>query len=346
MKICHVLWGLTYGGIETMVVNIANEQSVLGHEVHIFIINDKVEPSLVGLINEKVYFHNLHRRVGSKNPIPLIRLNLSILAIAPNAVHVHEASINNYLIPAIRKHSLTTHHNDHVDHLAPFLNKRVRIISISGKVSRHIKESTGFETDVVLNGIDTSRYKVKENFYDGSVAFKIVQVGRLLAEEKGQDLLIDAVGILRDRGIAVQVDLIGGGASDDALANLIKSKGLEDRIHVLGAKSQDYIAEHLRDYDLLVQPSRKEGFGLTVAEAMAAHVPVLVSDVEALMEVIDGGKCGDSFACGDSQSLADAIEGIIQNYNLDKVDCAVKRVMDFYDVKVTAANYISKYREI
>ena len=50
-------------------------------------------------------------------------------------------------------------------------------------------------------------------------------------------------------------------------------------------QTQDYVAAHLTDYDLFVQPSRWEGFGLTVAEAMAAGVPVLVSEGQGPAEV-------------------------------------------------------------
>ena len=59
----------------------------------------------------------------------------------------------------------------------------------------------------------------------------------------------------------------------------------ETYVRFLGKQTQDYVAAHLTDYDLFVQPSRWEGFGLTVAEAMAAGVPVLVSEGQGPAEV-------------------------------------------------------------
>ena len=117
---------------------------------------------------------------------------------------------------------------------------------------------------------------------------RIVMVSKLNHEKKGQDLLIKAaVGL---KGL-VHVDLIGDGSSREYLQQLIQELYVEELISLLGTKSQPYITAHLADYDLFVQPSRWEGFGLTVAEAMAAKVPVLVSAGQGLAEV----TCGDKF---------------------------------------------------
>ena len=70
------------------------------------------------------------------------------------------------------------------------------------------------------------------------------------------------------------------------IANAQIENGAE--VHVCIIKPQPYIVEHMADYDLLVQPSRWEGFGLTVAEAMAAKVLVSVSEGQGPAEVTCG----------------------------------------------------------
>ena len=65
-------------------------------------------------------------------------------------------------------------------------------------------------------------------------------------------------------------------------------------------------------YDLLVQPSRYEGFGLTVVEGMAAGVPVLVSDIEGPMEVIDKGRHGFAFRSEDFHDCGDRMMEIME----------------------------------
>ncbi len=346
MKICHILWGLTYGGIETMVVNIANEQAALGHEVHLIIINNIMDIPLRNAVDKSVKFHNMCRSVGSKNPMPLLKLNIVILKIRPDVVHFHEASLNKYVLRPLLRRACTTHHNDHVDHLVPYLQKGIKFFSISEGVRAHIKAVSGYDTEVVMNGIDTARFVRKKKFYSGSGPFRIVQVGRLLMAEKGQDVLIDAIGLLREKNIDVTADIIGAGPSEAELNDRIRSAGLEGSVNMLGAKTQDYISRHLAEYDLLVQPSRMEGFGLTIVEAMSSCVPVLVSDLEALTEVIDNGRCGYSFMCGNPNDMAMTIERIITEYNPEIAERARQRVVAFYDVRATAAKYIEKYKEL
>ncbi|MBJ2187814.1 MAG: glycosyltransferase family 4 protein [Muribaculaceae bacterium] len=346
MKICHVLWGLTYGGIETMIINIANEQTALGHEVHLLVVNDMFEDSLIDKIDKNVTLHKIGRKVGSKNPLPIVKLNFMIWRMAPDVVHFHEAGLNSWVKDFVLKASCTTHHNDHVSHLAPFIKKRPNFFSVSNVVGKLIKEATGYDTTVVVNGIDTSRFTRKSSYYKGGAVFRIIQVGRLLTVHKGQDILVEAARMLRDRGVAVQIDIVGPGPSEAELASLISRYDLSDTVTLTGPRTPEYLAQHLADYDLFVHPSRFEAFGLAIVEAMAAGVPVLVSDVEAQMEVIDDGACGYFFKNGDPASLADMIEYVMADYDLAKVDNALRRVADHYDVRATAARYIDEYARL
>ena len=66
MKVVHINWGLTYGGIETMLVNIANAQAVEGAEVHVCIINDLYKEELIKSFRRDVKLHFLNRKSNSK----------------------------------------------------------------------------------------------------------------------------------------------------------------------------------------------------------------------------------------------------------------------------------------
>ena len=125
----------------------------------------------------------------------------------------------------------------------------------------------------------------------------------------------------------------------------VKKLHAESVVSFLGVKPQPYIAEHLADYDLFVQPSRWEGFGLTVAEAMAAKVPVLVSEGQGSAEVTCGNKFGWTFENGNSNDLAEKIKYLYDNYDeaMDKANSALNYVQNTYDVSVTARKYLDNY---
>ncbi|MER6666489.1 glycosyltransferase family 1 protein [Amycolatopsis japonica] len=122
---------------------------------------------------------------------------------------------------------------------------------------------------------------------------------------KGIDVLIDAAG-----RIGVPLVLAGqpgwGGIDPSALA---REHGADVRL--LGKVSDAELAFALRGASVLAMPSRAEGFGLPLIEAMAAGVPVVHSDAPALVEV--AGGAGVTVPVGDAQALADALRGVLDH---------------------------------
>jgi len=84
--------------------------------------------------------------------------------------------------------------------------------------------------------------------------------------------------------------LVGDGPERSALAELAEREGVSDK--VIFAGYQDDVAPFYAAMDLFVVPSRSEGLSVALLEAMAAGVPVAVTDVGANREIVDNGKCG------------------------------------------------------
>ena len=345
MKIAHVTWKFTFGGIETMLVNIANEQVALGHEVHIIVIeHNHVEPTLVEKLHSSIKLHLAHRKYGVKDILAIVRLNRILYSINPDTIHLHTASIYKYLMPRMKKICNNTLHELYKPSSTNRIQYIPRVFAISQSVADDLLKKKGVASTVIYNGIRPELIKVKSETVSGT-DFKIVMVSRLEHKKKGQDILIDAVAELNARGYGnVTVDFIGDGESRAFLEQHCREKGVENYICFLGAKTQDYVFEHLCDYDLFVQPSRIEGFALTVAEAMAAKVPVLVASGQGPEEVVDYGRCGYVFRNGDAKDCADKIEYIMNN-GADKImtEAAFHRVYSHYNIKVTTQSYIQNY---
>lgn len=148
----------------------------------------------------------------------------------------------------------------------------------------------------------------------GSVP-KVLMVGRL-EQEKGQTVLVEAVEILRRRGIDVDLDLVGGGPLKDALNRQISQLGLEDRVHVLGELEPAEIPHHLQKAAVFCHPSFHEGLPVAIMEAMAQGIPVVASDVCGNPELVINAETGLLATPGDSTALADALERMLSDSDL------------------------------
>ncbi len=136
-------------------------------------------------------------------------------------------------------------------------------------------------------------------------------------------------------------------ASRSFLEKLTADLAVSDQVTFTGAKERPYIQEHLSDFDLLVQPSRYEGFGITVIEAMAAGIPVLVSNVDGPMEIIGEGKYGSYFTSGDETDCALKIKEIkeksIKAEFRKHLEESRVYVNNTFSIKSTSINYCDSY---
>jgi glycosyltransferase involved in cell wall biosynthesis len=348
MKIIHFTYGMAYGGIETMLVNIMNEQCKSVH-LTLVILNEEIESSIIEKIDKKVKIIRIGRPIGSKNPWYLLKLNMILWLMKPDVIHVHQPGSVKFMMMCLFKNKicLTTH-----DVISVKVAKQLRhfkyIFAISEAVKNDLQQKACRESIVVMNGINIDEFsgnsKIRTN--DAGV-FRIVQCGRLLSRKKGQDITIKGAAILKRKGVpAFQIDLIGDGPSREYLQSLIESEQVSDCVRLLGAQSQDYIRENLCMYDLLVQPSRYEGFGLTVVEAMASKVNVLVSGQEGPLEIIENGKYGLAFKPDDILDFTEKVECLIRSTpDQLKLDAAYNHVKEKYDVKQVAMSYIKLYKQ-
>ena len=128
--------------------------------------------------------------------------------------------------------------------------------------------------------------------------------------QKGQHLLVEAVGELAARDSRVKL-LLAGPVTDpgygEELRATVERLGLSDRVRMLGAveAESERHAGLLAALDAFVLPSRHEPFGIVVLEAWAAGRPVIVSEVGGLQRLVDAGEDGLFFESGNAGALAE-----------------------------------------
>ena len=151
----------------------------------------------------------------------------------------------------------------------------------------------------------------------------ICTVGRL-TPAKGYDMAIECCEQLVKKGLKFKWIVVGDGSERAKLENMIKEKGLEDVFILIGSRHNPY--PYMKLCDIYVQPSRWEGFGITVAEAKVLNKPIVVSSIPEFVEQIEDNSTGIVYI--DNNDMINKIENIILDksireklsYNLENMN--------------------------
>lgn len=133
-------------------------------------------------------------------------------------------------------------------------------------------------------------------------------LGRL-AHEKGVDVLIEALSDLRAKGTPADLVIGGTGPDGEALRSKVRALGLGDHVRFIGAV--DDRPAFFAGLDVFVSPSRRETFGLVVAEAMVSGVPVIATATEGSREIVDHDVTGLLVRPEDPRAMAEAIASLV-----------------------------------
>jgi glycosyltransferase involved in cell wall biosynthesis len=174
-----------------------------------------------------------------------------------------------------------------------------RIVAISGHEAARAREIGIADRKVktILNGIAAEPPMVEDAEWPGD-RLKLLFVGRL-DRQKGFDVLLKAIEGLKD-SVSVRV------AGEAVLSNADSFDHVSD-IDFLGWVGPEALQAQIQAADLMVMPSRWEGFGLVALEAMRAGKPVLASRVGGLPEIVEDRITGILTPVGDAGSLRKAL---------------------------------------
>ncbi|MCL4500890.1 MAG: glycosyltransferase [Deltaproteobacteria bacterium] len=197
-----------------------------------------------------------------------------------------------------------------------------RITDLSLAVSKGVKDYlieqcllNPAKVRVVHNGVDLARLQqhrprleVRKELGLSEDTKVVGLVARLDHWGKGHREFFEALAALKDR-FPLEALIIGGGRREAEMQQLAAGKGLAGRVHFLGQR-QD-IPGLLAALDIFVLPSHSEGVSLALLEAMAAGLPVIVSRVGGLPEVVTDGENGLLIPPKTPEALAQALERLL-----------------------------------
>lgn len=229
------------------------------------------------------------------------------------------------------------------------LNNYTQIVAICEEMAQEIKTifpELSSKVKVIYNFIDEEKIKLKmkedKKLEEELLKEKYcISVGRL-SEPKDYETTIKAFKCLKERGIKEKLFIIGDGDLKEKLNKLVKELELEEQIFLLGMKENPYL--YMKNADILIHSSRKEGFPMVLLEGMCIGVPIICSNFKTgAYELIEKEKNGEMFEIGNHEDLANKIESLLKNNELRKnySEKSKKFVERFYIEKI-----MNEYRNL
>jgi glycosyltransferase involved in cell wall biosynthesis len=324
----HMWRGGRAGGAETHALQLMKELSLRGHEIYFVAASGKSEEESKppGVAAEyRLPFQSL-------NPFDKVRAYRRLKEIVArheiDIVHAHHRT-GGYFAEAIFRHTgvpyvITVHD---IWHRAPFkaLHGRIfrRLIAVSGFIKRGLVEKFGFAAEqvrVIHNGVDPARIEktsceeaaqAREKYGIGSeVVFSLVA---RITKSKGHYDVIEALRLL-PAGLNYKCLIAGEGKDKRKLQELVARYGLGERVVFCGFQAN--IPALMKASDVILLPSHREPFGLSILEGMFSGKPLLVSSSGGIPEIVTNDCEGIVFPVRDVAALAKGIELLVGNPEL------------------------------
>lgn len=199
-----------------------------------------------------------------------------------------------------------------LESLIPRVYRKCSFVAISESTKKDLvrRGIPGGSISVVPCGIEGTIYRPEPGVTVENGRF--VYVGRL-RKYKGVQNAISALSILRGRGVAASLSVLGEGDYGPELKKHASRLNLADRVVFEGFVPLDRKLHCLRTCYAAVFPSEKEGWGLTVIEANCCGAPVIASRSDGLTDSVLHGETGILVPHGDAGALADAMQSLIHS---------------------------------
>ena len=314
----------------------------------------------------------MHSRV--PNPLAWVRLVIVLRRLEPQIVHtwMYHADLLGGLaarcagikgvVWGIHHSNLSRRHNKWttlgVVKLCALLSRRVpRFIVSCSHRAQDVHVQAGYYASamrVIGNGVDLSSFRPDPEAYarvrdELSVSTNALLVGMVARfdRQKNHSGFIQAAQLIHKKVPQVHFVLVGSGIdhSNVALVAAIEKAGLRSKVHLLGLRRD--IPRLMAAFDLLVLPSHGEAFPNVVLEAMACHLPCVVTDVGDCARIV--GATGRVVGEGDMPALAQQIVALCSMPIWERRQLGVKareRAERYYAIAAIVNQYQRCYFEV
>ncbi len=200
---------------------------------------------------------------------------------------------------------------------------------------------------VIANAVDTEALHQERPACSQGDPLRVVYIGRL-ANGKGIPDIVDAVRILRNRGVKVMLSIAGSGPLEQELRKLVSATGLWDRVNFVGAVFGGAKNLLWLQSDVFAFPTLREGLPYAILESMAAGAVPVTTAVGAIPDVLLDKVHGLFVSPHDPGAVADAIQWLDGHRDeLEAMRVAGRRRIDeWYTVARLAGDFARLYEQV
>lgn len=338
---------MTVGGLARHVHDLACALSSMGDEVHV--LTCPAEGRDIFSLDRGVYVHRVHPdKLSAEKFIDWVKqLNDAMLDMSGmlvevfgsfDLIHAHDWLVgeaarrisDRYNLPVVATIHATEHgrnqglHNElqrHIHRLEAQFAKRSDLIICCSNYMKHeiarLFDRPGTKIRVIPNGVELENIQIgidqtPQREGDGKT---IIFLGRLVPEKGVQVLIAALPGIIEAVGV-VRLVIAGKGPYQEELEKLAASLGVGKHVSFVGFVDDESRNRLLSQAAVAVFPSLYEPFGIVALEAMAAGVPVIVSDTGGLRDIIEHGIDGYLAPPGNAEMLGYYVSELIRHPEL------------------------------
>ena len=226
------------------------------------------------------------------------------------------------------------------------------IIAVSDFVKKEITEYTSsYKVRTIHNGVDCSKFegfnRAEARVQSHAVSGELVvgTVARLFLG-KGIDTLLQAASLVVKVLPNIRFVIVGDGPERDKYKAYSKALGIDNKVEFLGFRND--VPQLMAGWDVFALPTHSEGFSLSVLEAMASRLPVVVSDVPSLREMVVPGRSGYLVQPKDSPGFARAIITLLKDLPRSRAmgEANLRRVRQYFGTDQMLKNTIKAYCDL
>lgn len=365
LRILQVSHDLKAGGLQRVVVDLAQGLRRLGHDAQICSLRGP-GPLEAEIRGRGIPLWNMPWPERGADRLLFLKVFRLLRKHRYDVIHTHntQAFLDGGLAAILARVPARVH----TDHARPFPDQfkymaaeRLmslsygKVVGVSAHTASNLRKYEGIadkRLEVILNGIDGGWYRSERARADaqalrrqaGLSGFKrVIGLGVRLEEQKGIRFLLEALPRILEHHPDTGLAIAGTGSQAEALKAQAEALGVSDHVRFLGAYPQ--LTAFYPLIDIFVLPSLWEGLPLCLLEAMCLGLPIVATKVGGVGDLIEDGQNGRLVPSGDPGALAAAIVSALDKpEEAEAMGRAARQVFDArYDSAIMVDRYLDLY---